>query len=90
MHAVKSGEIDMHVEDFLNRAVVRTKAEAFHIDPYGRVNDEFVYLPRTLQQIMSKHPYPLSQGPVMLPIDCLATFNYEQYPVPKSISEVLS
>ena len=90
MHAVKSGEIDMHVEDFLNRAVVRTKAEAFHIDPYGRVNDEFVYLPRTLQQIMSKHPYPLSQGPVMLPIDCLATLNYEQHPVPKSITEVLS
>ena len=29
MHAVKSGEVDIHFEDFLKKAVVRTKAEAF-------------------------------------------------------------
>ena len=39
MHAVKSGEVDIHFEDFLKKAVVRTKAEAFHIEPYGTIND---------------------------------------------------
>ena len=90
MHAVKSGENDDHFEDLLKIAVIRMKSGAFHMNPYCEINDEFVFLPRTLQQIMLKHPYPLSQGPVMLPIDCIATDDYEQHPIPKSISEVLS
>ena len=89
-HAVKSGEHEMHVEDLLYIAVDRTKSEAFHIKPFAMINDELVNLPRTLQYLMSKHSYPLSQGPVLLPIDCHVSEKWEQLPKSKSISKVLS
>ena len=90
MSAVKNGEDELKTQDMLKFAMHRNKSEAYHITPFANINDRFVDLPRTLQQIMSKHPYPLSQGPVQLPIDCLAMENYMQHPIPKSISEVLS
>ena len=34
---------------------------------------------------MSKHSYPLSQGPFLLPIDCLASEKYDQLPIPQTI-----
>ena len=90
LNAVKNGEDELLPEVLLNQAMHRSKSEAYHIRPFANGNYKFVDLPRTLQQIMSKHPYPLSQGPVQLPIDCLAMENYMQHPIPKSISEVLS
>ena len=90
VQAVKGGENEMRVEDLLNMAAGRAKSEAFHIKPFTMVNGELVDLPRTLQFLMSKHSYPLSQGPVLLPIDCIASEKYEHLPIPKSVSEVLS
>ena len=82
MSAVKNGEDELKTQDMLKFAMHRNKSEAYHITPFANINDRFVDLPRTLQQIMSKHPYPLSQGPVQLPIDCLAMENYMQHPNP--------
>ena len=48
-------------------------------------------MPRTLQHILSKSKYPLSQGPALLPNDCFTTERYEyEPPAPKSASEVLT
>ena len=45
---------------------------------------------RTLQHILSKNQYPLSQGPVLLPNDCFSTEKYESEPISKSVTEVLT
>ena len=41
-----------------------------HIKPFIRTeNGSLLNLPRSLQHILLKHPLPLSQGPVLLPLD---------------------
>ena len=77
----------MEEELLLDIAVNRKKSEIFHIFPQNRTEK----LPKTLQTILSKHPFPLSQGPVVLTTDCLTTEKYENNPfLCKSISEVLT
>ena len=72
--AVKNCEAETLPEQLVLRAVNRRKGsispyEKAHIKPSANVNGEFVKLPRTLQQILGAHPFPLSQGPVVLPLD---------------------
>ena len=70
VHAIKNGEAKLDVETLLGIAVSRKKSDIFHIYPEkpGKVA-----LPRTLQHVLTRYPYPLSQGPVVLPTDCLTT-----------------
>ena len=82
--AVKNGEDELKVQYLLEDACNRKKSETFHI---WTIPSE---LPRTLQFILSIYPYPLSQGPVVLPNDCFTTENYEKQPISKSITEVLN
>ena len=70
VHAVKDGEKELLEKLLIEKAVAGNKSEAHHIQPFVQMGEN---LPRTLQTILLKHPYPLSQGPVMLPVDCLAT-----------------
>ena len=88
VHAVKDGEKELLVKLLIEKAVTRNKSEAVHhIQPFVQMNEN---LPRTLQTILLKHPYPLSQGPVMLPVDCVTTENFVRFPIPQSFSEVLT
>ena len=90
IHAVKNGENQTNLQELLNIAVNKVAYDTFYSEPFGIIKGERVELPRTFQEIMSKNEFPLSQGPVMLPIDCLATDYWGQRPSPKSISEVLT
>ena len=72
--AVKNGELKTSPEKLILHAVNRRKGpmspfEKTHITPFVSVNGEVLKLPKTLQQILTAHPYPLSQGPVVLPLD---------------------
>ena len=88
VHAIKNGEPNLDVETLLGIAVSRKKSDIFHIYPEKAGK---VALPRTLQHVLTRYPYPLSQGPVVLPTDCLTTENYENDPfICKTVSEVLT
>ena len=91
IHAVKNGEDELNEKDLLEHAANRKKSEVFHKLPSLFTTMPFIRLPRTLQHILSKNQYPLSQGPVLLPNDCFTTEKYENEPsAPKSASEVLT
>ena len=72
VHAVKDGEDVLREETLIEDACNRKTSEVDHIGPYviedGQV--PFSHYPKTLQHILSKSTYPLSQGPVLLPNEC--------------------
>ena len=72
IHAVKNGEAECNVSAIIEKAVMKNKFEPKHIAPAigGVLEKDQVKLPRSLQQILSIHPFPLSQGPVLIPLDC--------------------
>ena len=76
--AIKGGEQEP-VNNLIEKAVITKKVWPWHKKPYGKSS----YVPRSLQQILTRSSYPLSQGPVVLPIDC----NTE---AKKSVVEVLT
>ena len=97
VHAAKNGEDVLHMETLLEGACRRKTSEVHHTSPYVMSlallvgNGQAGHVPRTLQHILSKHQYPLSQGPVLLPNDCFSTEEkYESEPIPKSVTEVLT
>ena len=45
----------------------KDKRESPH---YPHIYTENTDVPRTLQKLLQNNPYPLSQGPVILPLDC--------------------
>ena len=72
--AVKDGEANTFPEQLILKAVKRRKGvispyEKAHIKPSAIINGEILKLPKTLQQILAVHPFPLSQGPVILHLD---------------------
>ena len=84
IHGVKNGEADLKTEALLDKAANRRKSLAFHITPVvwidGHGQDD---MPRTLQHILSRYPYPVGQGPVVFPL-------YELRPAPtRAESDVL-
>jgi hypothetical protein len=60
--AVKNAEKNLQVKRLISKAVNRNRCEFFHVIE--------VKIPRTLQHILSRHPYPLSQGPFRPVVDC--------------------
>ena len=67
--AVKNGETTTHTKLLLSEAVSQSKSQSSHVQPSAMIIGESSFLPRSLQQLLSDHPYPVSQGPVVLPID---------------------
>ena len=72
--AVKNCETTTYPEKLILSAVMRRKTrmrqhEKSHIMPIVLVDNDVLNLPKTLQQILSSHPFPLSQGPIILPLD---------------------
>ena len=85
--AVKNCESKMFPAELINEAVKRRlmpmwNLEKSHIMPLIIVEGVSTALPKTLQQILSNHPYPLNQGPIVLPIDTITEAK-------KSVHEVI-
>ena len=75
IRAIKNGEDKLQVETIVINAVniFSLDAKNHHVHSYPRTKDadgQTVELPRSLQKILGKHPFPLSQGPVILPTEC--------------------
>ena len=73
--AVKNGEKDIDTTRVIEQAVFRSSLSLQHqvqhsspswINP-GQFRE---YLPRSLQSIFLKQPFPLNQGSVVLPFEC--------------------
>ena len=68
--AVKNAEVTTYPGPFINYAVEKKKYQDTHIYPHAWVDGQFLSLPKTLQELLVAHPFPLSQGPVLrLPLD---------------------
>ena len=71
INAVKNGEEVLSINELISRAVKRDKFCPFHVRSCIDKNGLIVDIPKTLQTIVVAHPYPLSQGPVIPPLDCM-------------------
>ena len=79
---VTNGEKKLQVQKLVNEAVTKDRCYNFHERPWVGIEENPVFyavtyrtiinteVPRTLQKIILNHPFPLSQGPVILPLDC--------------------
>ena len=72
--AVKNCEIKTYSEQLISHAVMRRKKpisqyQKSHVRPYVIIDGVLQNLPKTLQQLLSAHPFPLSQGPITLRLD---------------------
>ena len=72
--AIKNCESKTFPVNLIKHAVERRQKpmstyEKSHIRPKAIIDSVLINLPKTLQQILSCHPYPLNQGPIVLPID---------------------
>ena len=65
-YAIKGGEPELKVKEMIMSAVNKSRCQTFHQEPMiGGY-----YSPRSFQQILANLSFPLSQGPVVLPLDC--------------------
>ena len=74
--AVKKGEEKIYSAELIMTAVKRRKTfnhfrdfETCHIEPFAQIDNKSTKLSKTLQQLLTPHPFPLSQGPLILPLD---------------------
>jgi hypothetical protein len=72
--AVKNCESKTFPADLITVAVKRRQKsmwslEKGHILPVIIVEGVVTAVPKTLQQILSRHPFPINQGPIVLPLD---------------------
>ena len=85
--AIKNGEPEVKVKELIKTAVNQSRCLTFHQAP----SYDGHYLPRSLQKILSNLSFPLSQGPVVLPLDCATEKGLKSfYGTSNSTSEVLS
>ena len=82
--AVKHGEDELHINTLIEKAVKdREKNEGFHRSPVLCIDyNKSLNLSKSLQHFLSSHPFPLSQGPVNVCLEMLAT--------KKSVDQVLA
>ena len=66
-YAIKGGEPELKVKELITTAVSLSRCQNYHQNPC--VDGQ--YVPRSMQQILSSLSFPLSQGPVVLPLDCV-------------------
>ena len=72
--AVKNCESKVFPAELIAEAVTRRlkplwNSEKSHNLPRAIIDGVSIDFPKTLQQILCNHPYPLNQGPIVLPID---------------------
>ena len=73
--AVKDGEKVLDTKCVIEHAVYKSSMslqhQVRHTVPYlNKPGEKIEYLPRSLQSILIKQPFPLNQGPVNLPFEC--------------------
>ena len=73
--AVKNGEKDIDTKRVIEQAVFRSTLPLQHqvrhsLPSWGNPGEIKEYLPRSLQSLFLKQPFPLNQGPVVLPFEC--------------------
>ena len=73
--AVKNGEKDIDTKRVIEQAVFRStlplQHQVRHSSPsWGNPGEIKEYLPRSLQSLFLKQPFPLNQGPVVLSLEC--------------------
>ena len=84
-HFVAEGEDELQFDKLISKAIIRGEYICSnHLTPwvgiqkkdkresphYPHIYTENTDVPRTLQKLLQNNPYPLSQGPVILPLDC--------------------
>ena len=85
-YAIKGGEPELKVKELIMSAVNQGRCKTFHQEP----SVDRYRVPRSLRQILTNLDFPLSQGPVVLPLDCATDGGLETFPGSnKSTSEVL-
>jgi hypothetical protein len=67
--ASKNVEKVLQPKLLIEKAISRGKCESSHVRPCAVVEGRFEDLPGTLRHLHGDHPYPVSQGPLVLPID---------------------
>ena len=67
--AIRNSENIVQTSLLLNCVVSRSKLLSSHARPVAMVGDTSTYLPGSFRQLLHGHPYPVSQGPVMIPLD---------------------
>jgi uncharacterized C2H2 Zn-finger protein len=85
-YAIKGGEPELKVKEVIMSAVNQSRCQTFHREPFiGGYS-----FPRSFQHILANLSFPLSQGPVVLPLDCATEAGLKScYGANKSTSEVL-
>ena len=81
-YAIKGGEPELNVKELIKTAVNQSRCQTWrnHGEPFiGRYS-----FPRSLQKILSNLSFPLSQGPVVLPLDCATEKGLKSFGNPKS------
>ena len=61
---------DDHVHDLLNEAVSNQKSKVNHTQPFIHIDGNRIDVNKALKVILYNHPFAMSQGPVILPLDC--------------------
>ena len=85
-YAIKGGEPELKVKELITSAVNQGRCKTFHQEP----SVDRYRVPRSLRQILTNLDFPLSQGPVVLPLDCATDGGLETFAGSnKSTSEVL-
>jgi uncharacterized C2H2 Zn-finger protein len=83
--AIKGSEPELKVKELITTTVNQSRYQTYHQEPFiGGYS-----FPRSLQKILSNLSFPLSQGPVVLPLDCATDKGLKSYAgTSKSTSEV--
>ena len=80
LNAVKNGEKALRVNELVTEAVNKDK-DLEHVKPYLGSGNERQDVPKTLQHVLSHHPFPLSQGTLCLQLGSVASDSKSQHNV---------
>ena len=81
--AAKASSEVLFTENLIANLVKRKKYETTHTSPFFAIDGKVEDLREMLQQLLASHPFPVSQGPINIPLD----MNTE---IKESVTEVLT
>ena len=64
--AIRNSETKLQPSSLLSHMVKRGKLLSSHAKPFAMIGGISTYLPGSFRQLLHGHPFPVSQGPVML------------------------
>lgn len=72
---LKNGD-DILQQKLISRAVNKSELRKSYNLPEVKVENKWREVPHILRQILMNHPFPFSQGPVVLPLDCENPYDF--------------